>query len=156
MSKYPSSAFIGVFLITLPLGCAQPTGNSDEAAAIAAIQKFGGKVELEGQGNDRRVIKVYLHGSSIQDDDLTLIEKLPKVRNLFLGKTQVRDAGLSYLRTSSELQTLSLNYTRVTDEGLKSLTGLSKLKTLNLQETKATAEGAAELRKAIPGLTIAQ
>jgi hypothetical protein len=138
------------------LGCGGPAAHPDEAAAVIAIQKLGGKVEYEGQDADRRVIKVYLHNTAVQDSDLMALEKLPKLRNLFLGKTQIGDPGLEHLQKSGELQTLSLNSTRVTDAGLKSLAELKKLKTLNVKETQVTNAGAAQLKKAIPGATIAR
>ena len=143
-------------LIVLILGCSKPLQNPDEAAAVAFIQKLGGKVEFVGEGKDQRVFKVYLHNTSVQDADLAVLETLPKLTNLFLGKTQIGDAGLLHLLKSGDLQTLSLNSTRVTDEGLKSLVTLTKLKTLNLQETKVTNDGLAELRKAIPEARIAR
>jgi len=138
------------------LGCGQPAGDPDESAAIVVIQKLKGKVEFDSPGKDQRVVKVYLHNTSVQDADLAVLEKFPKLRNLFLGKTQIGDAGLEHLQKCGELQTLSLNSTRVTDTGLTSLSALTKLKTLNLQETPVTAEGAAELRKTLTGVTIAR
>ena len=145
-----------VSILATAIGCNQPAGQPDESAAVAAIQKHGGKVEFDHPGADRRVIKVYLHNTAVQDADLAALEKLPMLKNVFLGRTQIGDAGLEYLQGASELQTLSLNSTRVTDAGLKSLTGLTKLKTLNLQETQVTAAGAAQLCKSLSGVTIAR
>ena len=95
--------------------------------------------------------KVYLHETAVKDDDLALICKLTRVRNLFLGKTRIGDAGLKHLQTSEELQTLSLNSTQVTDAGLESLSKLTKLKTLNLQETQVTAGGLSRLENRYRG-----
>ena len=145
-----------VSILATAIGCNQPAGQPDESAAVAAIQKHGGKVEFDHPGGDQRVIKVYLHNTAVQDADLAALEKLPMLKNVFLGRTQIGDAGLEYLQGASELQTLSLNSTRVTDAGLKSLTGLTKLKTLNLQETQVTAAGAAQLCKSLSGVTIAR
>ena len=145
-----------VSILATAIGCNQPAGQPDESAAVAAIQKHGGKVEFDHPGADRRVIKVYLHNTAVQDADLAALEKLPKLKNVFLGRTQIGDAGLEYLQGASELQTLSLNSTQVTDAGLKSLTSLTKLKTLNLQETQVTAAGAVQLHKSLSGVTIAR
>ena len=150
------SVRLWVSILATAIGCHQPAGHPDESAAVAAIQKLGGKVEFDHPGAGRRVIKVYLHNTAVQDADLAALEKLPKLKNVFLGKTQIGDAGLEYLQRASELQTLSLNSTRVTDAGLKSLTGLTNLKTLNLQETQVTAAGAAQLHKSLSGVTIAR
>ncbi len=137
-------------------GCRPAVGNPGEAAAIAAIQQLGGKVEVDDKQPDRPVLKVYLHSTPVTDADLAHLEQLKRVQNLFLGKTQITDAGLEHLQGASNLKTLSLNATRVTDVGLKSLTGLTNLKTLNLQETKVTAGGVAELKRKLPGVTIAR
>ncbi|WP_157605498.1 hypothetical protein [Schlesneria paludicola] len=138
-------------------GCSQDSkGHTDEANTVAMIQKLGGKVEYDGPGPDRRVTKVYLHRTSVQDSDLTALKTLPKLRNLFLGKTKISDEGLAHLSSITELQTLSLNSTQSTDAGLKSLRTLTQLKTLNLQETATTTTGIASLRKALPQTTIAR
>lgn len=145
-------------LILCSIGCGKPvpTGHPDEAAVVAAIEKLGGKVEFDAQPANRRVIKVYLHSTAVKDADLAVLEKLPKLQNLFLGKTQIGDAGLEHLQALSELKTLGLNTTQVTDAGLKSLAKLEQLKTVNLQETKVTASGANQLRKAIPEVKVAR
>lgn len=143
-------------LVLIAIGCGKTKGNSDEAAVVAAIQKLKGKVELEPEGPEQRVIKVYLHQTAVQNDDLAMLSKLPKLRNVFLGKTAISDAGLEHLGKLVELVTLSLNSTQVTDEGLKSLGKLTKLKTLNLQETKVTKQGIAALKKQFPTVMIAQ
>jgi hypothetical protein len=143
-------------LISSLNGCTRLAVQPDEAAAVAAIQKLGGKVEFDGTGADRRVVKVYLHQTQVSNDDLIALEKLPKLRNLFLGKTKISDQGLAHLEQAVELETLSLNATRVTDEGLKSLSGLKNLKTVNLQETQVTQAGVSQLRKSLPTAKIAR
>jgi hypothetical protein len=140
----------------LAIGCQKPAGNPGEAAAIAAIQKLGGRVEVDEQQPEKPVIKVYLHSTPVQDADLAHLEHLKSLQNLFLGKTGITDAGLEHLRGASHLKTLSLNVTGVTDAGLKHLTELKNLKTLNLQETKVTPAGVAELKGKLRGVTIAR
>ena len=138
------------------VGCGRPAGNSAESAAIAAIEKLGGKVEVDQQLPDKPVIKVYLHSTPVTDADLVHIAQLKQVQNIFLAKTQITDAGLEHLRDAHGLKTLGLNATAVTDGGLIHLTGLTRLKTLNLQDTKVTAAGAAALKRKLPGVTIAR
>ena len=148
--------FASVLFIVFVMGCGRPAGHLDEAAAVEAIQRLGGKVDYDGEGADRRVVKVYLHQTPVTDDDLAVLEKLPKLRNLFLGQTKIGDAGLVHLEQATELETLSVNATNLTDAGLKSLEGLKHLKTLNLQETRVTAAGVAQLRKSLPTAKIAR
>jgi hypothetical protein len=141
--------------LALLAGCGKSpeTGHPDEAAAVAAIRRLGGQVEFNAE---RRVIKVYLHTTPVTDDDLAVLETLPKLQNVFLGKTQIGDAGVSHLSNSAELKTLSLNSTRVTDDGVKSLGKLKNLKTLNVQDTKVTAQGASQLNRSLPDAKIAR
>lgn len=151
----PTVGLIATLLICAT-GCGAHPGNTFEAATVALIQKLGGKVEFDGPGPNRQVVKVYLHQSAVRDEDLAALKNLSKLRNLFLGKTKITDAGLEHLHSLRELQTLSLNSTSVTDVGLKSLTELTQLKTLNLQETPTTAAGATRLKKLLPRLTVAR
>lgn len=138
------------------IGCQRPPGNPGEAAAIAAIEKLGGRIEVDEARADKPVIKVYLHSTAVKDTDLSHIEQLQHLQSLFLGKTQITDAGLEHVRGATSLKTLSLNGTAITDAGLQQLTALTKLKTLNLQETKASPKGIAELKGKLPGVMIAR
>lgn len=150
-------SFIARLLIPiLCVGCQRATGNPAEAAAIAAIQQLGGKVEVDEKNPDKPAIKVYLHRTRVKDSDLAHLAQLKQLQNLFLGRTQITDAGLVHLRQAIHLKTLSLNATGVTDAGLQHLIELKNLKTLNLQETKVTATGAAKLKAQIPAVTIAR
>ena len=151
-----SSATALALVAILMAGCGRPLGNPAESAAIAAIEKLGGKVEVDQQLPDKPVIKVYLHSTPVTDADLVHIAQLKQVQNIFLAKTQITDAGLEHLRDAHGLKTLGLNATAVTDGGLIHLTGLTNLKTLNLQDTKVTAAGVAALKRKLPGVTIAR
>lgn len=145
------------FLIAAAVvGCQPSPGNPGEAAAIAAIEKLGGRIEVDEARTDKPVIKVYLYSTAVKDVDLSHLEQLQHLQSLFLGKTQITDAGLEHLRGATSLKTLSLNATAITDVGLRQLTGLTNLKTLNLQETKATPKGIAALKGKLPGVTIAR
>lgn len=146
----------GLFLLLFTIGCGGKSGNPAEAEAVAAIRQMGGKVEFDEKSPDHPVLKVYLQGTDVKDSDLPILGKLSKLQNLFLGKTKISDTGVEHLKGMTQLQTLSLNSTAVTDAGLTHLTGLSTLKTLNLQETKVTAAGVDELKRTLPGVTIAR
>lgn len=143
-------------LLLMVAGCGGPRASATEAAAVAAIEKLGGKVEFDSKAPESPVIKVYLHGTAVTDSDLTVLPKLTQLQNLFLGKTKISDAGLEHVKGASHLKTLSLNGTAVTDAGLKQLADLKELKTLNVQETKVTAAGVDELRRTLPQVTIAR
>lgn len=147
---------IGVMVLAVAFaGCSRPQGNPTEAAAMALIQKLGGKFEVDANLPDAPIVKAYLHNTEVSDADLGSLKSLTRLQNLFLGRTKVTDAALEQMQGFTQLRTLSLNGTGVTDAGVVHLGGLSNLKTLNLQETKVTAAGIAELKRNLPGLEIA-
>lgn len=141
-------------LLLFCLSACSQKGSPLESAAIAKLQRLGGKVEIDLQDTDQRAGKVYLHSTKVTDADLQNIELLTHVRTLSLGRTQITDAGLVHLKRLSNLETLSLNLTSVTDAGLQHLRGLSKLKTLNLLETGVTDAGVRDLKQALPQVAI--
>ena len=151
-----SLSLVGVMVLAVGFaGCSRPQGNPSEAAAMTLIQKLGGKFELDATRPDQPIVKVYLHNTAVRDADLGGLKSLTRLQNLFLGQTKLTDAALEQLRGFNQLQTLSLNGTAVTDAGLPQLGGLTNLKTLNLQETRVTTAGIADLKRKLPGLTIA-
>ena len=106
--------------------------RADEAEdkAVEAIQKLGGRITWD----------MKVKGKPIVILDLT--------------STNVTDAGLKHLAGLKQLQKLVLNSTMVTDAGLKHVAGLKQLRELYLFRTKVTAKGKADLKKALPRLTI--
>lgn len=80
-----------------------------------------------------RVVGVFLAGSSVQDDDLTVLESFANLEWLNLSTTHITDRGL---------------------ERLASLTNLSSLSTLDLRFSSVTPEGVARLKKQLPRTTI--
>ena len=73
--------------------------------------------------------EVDFSGSSLTDQDLRVISKLP-------------------------LKVIRLSQTRVTDSGVNSLTGMKTLKTLDLSRSQISAQARAMLRSAMPALNI--
>jgi Leucine-rich repeat (LRR) protein len=79
-------------------------------------------------------------GSTITDDGLAMLAKLPALRSLVLDSTGVTDKGITSLQGVPSLQSLSLNSTRVTDAGLGALAllpGLTRLELMNCDLTAA-------------------
>ena len=134
-------------------------------AAVAAVQRLGGTVERDDAAPGRPVVKVDLHGTTVTDSDLTLLESLPELRKLDLRLTKIgdagvaharglrhlqlvnlfrtatSDAGLRYLAENKDLETLLIGGTRVTDEGLSVVTGFPRLKKISLFDTAVTDAG---------------
>src|SRR5437660_2661929 len=90
--------------------CLSVAARADEASAVKAIEKLGGKVTRDDKLPGKPVIEVNLAG------------------------TQVKDAGLKELKDLKQLTTL-YHMTGVTDAGLKELKDLKQLTTLALYNT---------------------
>ena len=112
------------------LACLSGAARADEASAVKAVEKLGGKVTRDDKLPGKPVIGVNLAG------------------------TGVTDAGLKELKDLKQLTTLYLNMTGVTDAGLKELKDLKQLTSLILTATKVTDDGVADLQKALPGCKI--
>jgi hypothetical protein len=64
---------------------------------------------------------VYLGGTAVNDDDLTCLKNLPKLRTLVLTSSPITDAGLLHLCHLTSLETIDLRFTSVTDAGIANL-----------------------------------
>ena len=151
-------------------------GKADEKAALARIKELGGTVLT----NDKQLpVRIHLGETEATDADLALLKSFAQLQGLSINATKITDAGLASLKGLDHLHRLNLSYTRVTDKGLSqlkdlaaledlvltgtrvtdaglpALKGLTHLKVLNLQRTKVTPAGFEELKKALPGVTLA-
>src|SRR5207302_796007 len=122
--------------------------RADEASAVKAVEKLGGKVTRDDKLPGRPVIGVNLGHPKVTDADLKELKNLKQLTSLNLGDKQVTDAGLKDMQELKQLTTLNLGDTKVTDAGLKELKDLKQLTSLNLAETKVTADAVADLQKA--------
>ena len=113
------------------LACLSGAAPADEASAVKAVEKLGGRVTRDDKLPGKPVIGVNLAG------------------------TNVTDAGLKELKDFKQLTSLDVSWSKqVTDAGLKELKDLKQLTRLNLADTKVTDDGVAELQKALPGCKI--
>ena len=110
------------------LACLSVAARADEASAVKAVEKLGGKVTRDDKLPGKPVIGVNLGG-------------------LVPGK--VTDAGLKELKDLTQLKELVLNG-QVTDAGLKELKDLKQLTWLYLGGSKVTDAGVKELQAALP------
>jgi hypothetical protein len=97
---------------------------------------------------------LFLYNTQITDAGLVHLGGLTELRLLYLGHTQVTDAGLVHLAGLTELRRLHLSNTQVTDAGLIHLAGPTELQELWLDNTHVTDAGVAELKRALPGLSV--
>src|SRR5213080_2959225 len=91
-----------VALLILSSGAAR----ADEASAVKAVEKLGGKVTRDDKLPGKPVIGVNL------------------------GHTKMTDAGLKELKHLKHLTSLNLGWSEVTDAGLKELKDLKQLTSL--------------------------
>ena len=62
--------------------------QTDQAQAIAAIEKLGGKVEVDDKSPDRPVVKVDFRDAAITDAGLTHLQALTQLQRLHLMHTR--------------------------------------------------------------------
>lgn len=79
-----------------------------------------------------------LGGTSMTDEGLQALAKLPSLRVVQLDRTQVTNRGLEHLAHLGSLEELNLHGTDVVDEGVAHLIGLQNLKSLRLDRTLIT------------------
>jgi hypothetical protein len=141
--------FGGDWMVQVLLGDAAAAGGppARQAAAIAAIEKLGGKVHFDQHNAERPPIAVsFFENPTVVDADLKSLDDLTSLLEVTLDATQVTDAGLSHLKTLPNLGSLSLTRTRVTDDGLAHLAGLSRMEILGLHGTNVTDKGLVHLK----------
>jgi len=169
-------------LLGLVLGCSQfgcaPHVTSEEAEAIAAIERLGGQVKRDDRRHGSPVVEIALGGTRVADGDLAYLARFPELetvalfdssigdeglvrlkdctelRTLYLGRTKISDEGLVHLGGLAKLKTLGLSDTQVTDAGLTPLKGLASLRSVNLHGARTTREGTRQLEESMPGLVV--
>jgi repressor of nif and glnA expression len=129
---------------------------ADEEAAIRRLQELGGTIQFDREGKDRAVIRVYLSGVKISDEDLLILKELHELKELSIsGQTQkspprsdgkITDKGVKTIGQLSKLESLNLCGNRITDTGLKELRELKEIRRLDLSLTAVTDDGLRALR----------
>ena len=127
-----------------PFLCWAAEPKTDEAKAIAEIEKLGGTIILYKERPGTPAL-VMLEGCEVTDAWLEHLKGLPNVQVLNLMATKVTDTGLVRLKGLTQLQALHLP-TTVSDAGLVHLKGLSQLRTLELGFSKVTDAGLVHLK----------
>src|SRR5262249_55973090 len=125
-----------------PVRLLSATSRPQRDAALAAIERAGGQVEVEHDVRGKPFLVVTWSGG---DTGLERLKALDELRWLDLSRTEITDEGLSAVRELKHLQVLKLQQTRVSDQGLAKLQGLKELEGLALHDTKTTAAGLAQL-----------
>jgi len=89
----------------------------------------------------------------IDDADLEMLSRFPKLRKLDLTGTRIADGGLKKVGQVRLLEELSLQKTEITKQGLDSLKGLTSLRRLNLMQTAVGPGDVEPLRQELKNKT---
>src|SRR5262249_44993493 len=85
----------------------------------------------------KNVVILSMNGTSITNQGLRNVQKLPHLRTLNISGTKVNDEGIAYLKNMTTLKELDLSNTKCSDLALEHFKDLS-LKKLNLEGTAVT------------------
>jgi len=85
-----------------------------------------------------------LDSTSVGDDGMAFIAKLPALRSLFARDTQIGNAGLAHIAGIARLEELNLTGTKVDDRGVGELAACGRLRSLWLP-AGVTSAGLAQL-----------
>src|SRR5262249_24522330 len=114
-------------------------------AAIADLEKQGGKVEVMGEESDEPRLVIAFPHTQATDRHLESVKRL-KVSSLDLKNSKVTDRGLQDLQGMTTLTILMVDGTPVTDQGLSHLSKLTDLRVLTLGEQHITDAGLEHLK----------
>jgi hypothetical protein len=102
---------------------------------------------LFGQGRFQSVVMVHLEHRKFLSQDLASLEDLPDLERLYLAGSSVDDQGLTHVRELKKLRRMSLWRTKVTDDGMANLAGLTRLEALDVHRTQLTDKCLAHLSR---------
>lgn len=92
--------------------------------------------------------ELYLAGTTIGNDAMTLLAQHPKLKKVRLAANQIDAEGLAKLGELTQLETVDLSEClQITDQATESLTGLVNLKDLNLWRVNLSDTGIAPVGK---------
>src|SRR5262249_47628159 len=113
--------------------------RADEAAAVKAVEKLGGKVRVDHKRPGNPVVEVDLSHVELSDAGLKELREFKNLQALIVRK--VTDTGLKELKGLMTLQSLHLDACEITDTGLQDLRELKRLQTLSIAGTLVTDAG---------------
>ena len=111
---------LGLLVAFSPSGLAAGP-NSEQARAIADIERLRGKVIYDYKAPGRLVEAVDFSGTKVTDAGLEHLKGLTTLQGLILAGTKVGDAGMEHLKGLTNLRWLVLSGTKVSDAGMKHL-----------------------------------
>ncbi len=121
--------------------------NAEQDAAIAAIKKMNGSVDIDPRRPGKPVIRVHLFEGKTAGIGLAPLAKLPELEWIGLHASDITEADLDYLKGLTKLNRLGLVNTHLNDDSLKRLEGITTLQMLYLAENPITDAGLDHLQR---------
>ncbi len=129
----------GIALVELVTVVGWTVSQTDTiAVARNKIEKLGGQIEIDGDTNEVKAIR--LRSERISDKDLELLMVFPRLAELNLALTSITDQSANRISQLSKLRKLNLDNTKITDGTLRHLLKLP-LETISLAGTEVSDEG---------------
>ena len=103
--------------------------------------KGNSNTSLEHLKNLRKLVRLDLWGTNINDGSLKSIAKCDGIEELILDGTDITDRGISQLIALKKLRFLSCEITKLTNKSMDSIIQIKTLEELRLGGTRITNEG---------------
>jgi hypothetical protein len=123
----------------------QASDPSDREAAIARIEKIGGRISFDNQKPGKPVTRIAVRGDDFDDDVMKSLRLFPELKSLRLHEAAITDAGMSHLKHCKQLQHLDIGHSDITDKGIEAIAHLTELEDLDIGHTKVSGAGLAKL-----------
>jgi hypothetical protein len=140
-----STATALLISMTALAGCGKPAGPDPaalEAEALKPLKELGADFEPAEPTADQPTSKIVLTGDKVNDDTMTYVARLPKLKTLKLKNTSVTAAGLAKVGGTVTLETFDLSGSKkVGDDAVAQIGHLAGLQSLLLNDTAVTDAG---------------
>ncbi|HEY5316157.1 MAG TPA: hypothetical protein VIK18_26755 [Pirellulales bacterium] len=159
-------------MLSVPLGW-QANRVRNQRSARAEVERLGGYVSYSPPYDDpfapepgwlkqqlgddlfADIVTVSIYGSAATDAEVvSIVSKLPNLKELDLRKTQISDQSLAAVAKMTELVELELSECNISDAGLAQLEPLTKLAKLSLWRTHVTSAGVSRLQHSLKSTRI--
>jgi hypothetical protein len=132
-------------IVLMLSGCNKPTGTDAaalEVEALKPLKALDADVEPAEPTAEQPTNKLILTGDKVNDDTMTNVARLLKLKTLRLKNTSVTAAGLAKVGGIVTLETLDLSGSKkVGDDAVAQIAHLAGLQALLLNETAVTDAG---------------
>jgi len=159
MKKLGSLGFCVLALLAIVTGCNKERPKTLFDFALDEVKEGTSAqintTDMTGVGDEQikllegveGLVELRLNRSSITDEGIRSILKIPDLKILSLGETHISDDSLAILANHPTLVHLSLDQTRITDKALEHVATIPNLEELFLWKGAITDQGCTKLAK---------